>query len=141
MYEKGIKENGVYKIDPDGKGSFNILCDMTTSGGGWNVFQRRLDGSVDFFRGWQDYKYGFGNLNGEFWLGLDKINRLTTATQNELRIDMEDTSGNTTYAEYDLFAVTSEQQKYQLSLGTYAGKHFCKLYRVFNTLAIYDNKV
>ena len=106
---------------------------MTTSGGGWTVFQRRLDGSVDFFRGWQDYKNGFGNLNGEFWLGLDKINRLTTATQNELRIDMEDTSGNTKYAEYDLFAVTSEQQKYQLSLGAYAGKHFYKLYCLFDT--------
>ena len=116
---------------------------MTTSGGGWTVFQRRLDGSVDFFRGWQDYKNGFGNLNGEFWLGLDKINRLTTATQNELRIDMEDTTRNTAYAEYDLFAVTSEQQKYQLSLGAYAGKHFHKLYCLFNTLGltIYYNKV
>ena len=30
--------------------------------------------------------------------------------------------GNTKYAEYDLFAVTSGKQKYQLSLGTYAGK-------------------
>ena len=111
-------------IDPDGKGIFNVLCDMTTSGGGWTVFQRRLDGSVDFYRGWQDYKHGFGHLKGEFWLGLDKIHRITTAAQNELRIDMEDTSGNKKYAEYDLFAVTSEQQKYQLSLGTYAGKQF-----------------
>jgi hypothetical protein len=122
LYKRGIKQSGVYQIDPDGKGSFNVFCDMATSGGGWTVFQRRLDGSVDFYRGWQDYKHGFGNLKGEFWLGLDKIHRLTTAAQNELRIDMEDTSGNTKYAEYDLFAVTSEQQKYQLSLGTYAGK-------------------
>ena len=122
LYKAGIRQNGVYQIDPDGKGSFNVLCDMTISGGGWTVFQRRLDGSVDFYRGWQDYKQGFGDLNGEFWLGLDKIHRLTTGTQNKLRIDMEDTSGNTKYAEYDLFAVTSEKQKYQLSLGTYAGK-------------------
>ena len=100
---------------------------MTTSGGGWTVFQRRVDGSVDFYRGWQDYKNGFGDLQGEFWLGLDKIHRLTTAAQNELRIDMEDTSGSTRYAEYDFFAVTSEQQKYKLSLGTYAGKHFNKV--------------
>ena len=97
---------------------------MKTSGGGWTVFQCRLDGSVDFYRGWQDYKNGFGDLNGEFWLGLDKIHRLTTTSKNELRIDMEDTSGNTRYAEYDFFAVTSEQQKYQLSVGTYAGKQF-----------------
>ena len=123
LYIKGSKQNGVYQIDPDGKGCFKVLCDMTTSGGGWTVFQRRLDGSVDFYRGWQDYKNGFGDLSGEFWLGLDKIHRLTTATQ-KLRIDMEDTSGNTKYAEYDLFAVTSETEKYKLSLGTYSGKRY-----------------
>jgi hypothetical protein len=95
---------------------------MTTSGGGWTVFQRRLDGSVDFYRGWQDYKQGFGNIDGEYWLGLDKIHRLTNASQNKLRIDMEDTSGNWKYAEYDLFAVTGEEQKYELSLGKYSGK-------------------
>ena len=61
------------------------------------------------------------NLNGEFWLGLDKINRLTK-TKNRLRVDLEDTTGKTAYAEYDMFAVTSERTKYKLSLGTYSGK-------------------
>ena len=77
-----------------------------------------------FYRGWADYKRGFGNLDGEFWLGLDKIHRLTKTMKNRLRVDLEDTAGKTAYAEYDMFAVTSERTKYQLSLGTYSGTFY-----------------
>ena len=101
-----------------------MFCDQTTAGGGWTVFQKRLDGSVDFYRDWANYKNGFGNLNGEFWLGLDKINRLTNSERYKLRVDLEDITGKTAYAEYNHFAVTSERTKYQLSLGTYSGEHF-----------------
>ena len=100
-----------------------MFCDQTTAGGGWTVFQKRLDGSVDFYRGWDDYKRGFGNLNGEFWLGLDKINRLTKK-RSRLRVDLEDTTGKTAYAEYDFFGLASENSKYKLSLGTYSGMCF-----------------
>ena len=66
-------------------------------------------GSVDFYRDWDDYKRGFGDLNGEFWLGLDRIHRLTKE-RNRLRVDLEDFNGKTAYAEYDLFGVASETQ-------------------------------
>ena len=111
----------MYTIDPDGEGAFDVFCDQKTSRGGWTVFQKRLDGSVDFYRYWDDYKNGFGNLNGEFWLGLDKIYRLTEKKRNRLRVDLEETTGNTAYAEYDMFAVTNETTKYKLSLGMYSG--------------------
>ncbi|CAH3104311.1 unnamed protein product [Pocillopora meandrina] len=120
LYKSGKSTSGVYVIDPDGSGAFDVYCDQTTAGGGWTVFQKRLDGSVSFYRGWTDYKNGFGDLNGEFWLGLDKIHRLTK-TKKRLRVDLMDTKGNTAYAEYDMFAVTSERTKYKLSLGTYSG--------------------
>ena len=122
VYKSGKKVSGVYKIDPDGLGEFEVFCDQKTAGGGWIVFQARRDGSVDFFRRWDDYKRGFGNLNGEFWLGLDKIHRLTVSSSNKLRVDLEDIEGNTVYAEYASFAVTSERAKYQLSLGGYSGR-------------------
>ena len=83
--------------------------------------KRRLDGSVDFYLGWDDYKRGFGNLNGEFWLGLDKIHRLTKG-RSKLRVDLEDFNNQTAY-EYDSFAVGDEQSKYKLErLAQYAGK-------------------
>ncbi|XP_068735147.1 uncharacterized protein [Montipora capricornis] len=121
LYKSGERSSGVYTIDPDGSGAFDVFCDQTTAGGGWTVFQKRLDGSVDFYRGWSDYKQGFGNLNGEFWLGLDKIYRLTKLVKNTLRVDLQDTKGKTAYAAYDMFAVTNERAKYQLNLGTYSG--------------------
>ena len=46
---------------------------MDTPGGGWVVFQRRMDGTEDFYCNWTDYVKGSGDLNGEFWLGLSKI--------------------------------------------------------------------
>ena len=90
------------------------------------MFQKRLDGSVDFYLNWNDYKIGFGNLSGEFWLGLDKIHRLTSDNTNimMLRVDMEDFEGNTSYAEYNLFGVMSMKDKFKLILGSYSGKYF-----------------
>ena len=62
--------------------------------------QRRMDGSVDFYLGWKDYREGFGNLSGEFWLGLDKIHRLSKSGQNVLRVDLEGWETETGYANY-----------------------------------------
>ena len=126
MYKSGKKISGVYTIDPDGSGAFDVFCDQTSAGGGWTVIQKRLDGSVDFIRGWNEYKRGFGNLNGEFWLGLDKIHRLTK-TKSRLRVELEDMKGNSAYAGYDFFAVSSERAKYKLSLGTYYGNLCLKI--------------
>jgi len=120
VYKAGQRISGVYTIDPDNAGAFDVFCDQKTTAGGWTVLQKRLDGSIDFYRSWDDYKRGFGNLNSEFWLGLDKIHRLTKQ-RSRVRVDLEDTTGKTAYAEYDFFDVASENSKYKLSLGTYSG--------------------
>ena len=108
-------------MDPDGKGSFNVYCDMRTDGGGWNVFQRRQDGSVDFYREWNDYKAGFGQLTAEFWLGNDKIHRLTASRPSSLRVELEDWNGVRVYAKYGKFNIGDEQALYRLEVGSYSG--------------------
>ena len=98
-----------------------MFCDMETDGGGWTVFQRRVDGSVNFYLGWDDYKKGFGNLSGEFWLGNDNIHCLTSSAPQVLRVDMEDFESNKRFAKYSTFSVASEQTGYQLSVAGYSG--------------------
>ncbi|XP_035694725.1 microfibril-associated glycoprotein 4-like [Branchiostoma floridae] len=115
--------SGVYTVYPrDGLGGVMVYCDNDIDGGGWTVFQKRQDGSVDFYRGWRDYQAGFpSNLNGEFWLGLDKLYRLAVQKTYQLRVDMWDAEGNARYAAYNTFAISPESQNYKLHIGTYSG--------------------
>ncbi|CAH3134848.1 unnamed protein product [Porites lobata] len=119
--QSGLASTGIYYIIPDGGSVIQVLCDMTTNSGGWTVFQRRLNGSVDFFQGWESYKNGFGDLNGEFWLGNDNLHRLTASSDVMLRVDMEDFDGNITHAEYTTFQVADEADKYRITIGGYNG--------------------
>jgi len=94
---------------------------MRTYGGGWTVFQRRQHGSVDLYRGWNDYKAGFGQLTGEFWLGNDKIHRLTVSRPSSLRVELEDWNGVKANAKYGKFKIGDEQAQYRLKVGSYSG--------------------
>ncbi|PNJ45175.1 FCN2 isoform 1 [Pongo abelii] len=96
-----------------------VLCDMDTDGGGWTVFQRRVDGSVDFYRDWATYKQGFGSQLGEFWLGNDNIHTLTARGTSELRVDLVDFEDNHQFAKYRSFKVADEAEKYSLVLGAF----------------------
>ena len=100
---------------------FPVFCDMTTDHGGWAVLQRRQDGSQDFYLNFSDYKNGFGDLDGEFWLGLDKIHRLSKSGMTVARIDMEDFGDEKKYAKYLSFSVENEEEMYRLTTDKYSG--------------------
>ncbi|XP_063145306.1 veficolin-1-like isoform X2 [Candoia aspera] len=110
---------GWYTIYPTPGKAMVVFCDMETDGGGWLVFQRRQDGSVDFYRDWESYKKGFGRQRSEFWLGNDKIHLLTSSGTQQLRIDVEDFNSSTTFAMYSSFRIANESENYRLTVGSY----------------------
>uniref|UniRef100_A0A3B3VKH1 Fibrinogen C-terminal domain-containing protein n=1 Tax=Poecilia latipinna TaxID=48699 RepID=A0A3B3VKH1_9TELE len=118
----GALESGEVTIYPQGKEgrAVRVYCDMETDGGGWTVFQRRMNGKTDFYRTWSEYKAGFGNLSEEFWLGNELLHNLTSIGPVSLRVDLE--SGNdTAYARYANFSVASEGRNYTLTVSGYTG--------------------
>ena len=112
----GRTTDGVYMINPGDEGAFPVYCDQTTDGGGWTVFQRRIDGVVDFYRSWDEYASGFGDLLQEHWLGNEHILRISNAFVSDLRVDLERFSGETSYATFSEFKMTSASQRYQYYL-------------------------
>ncbi|XP_056002855.1 ficolin-1-like [Ostrea edulis] len=94
---------------------------METDGGGWTVFQRRIDGSEDFYRTWTEYKDGFGNLTTEFWLGDDKLHYLLSQGPYEFRMDMGDFNNQTRYVKYTSISLGNETSKYVISLNGFSG--------------------
>ncbi|XP_055863373.1 angiopoietin-2-like [Biomphalaria glabrata] len=126
-----------------------VMCDTKTDGGGWIIFQRRINGKVDFYRGWKEYRDGFGDYNiGEFYLGNENISSLTSTGQYDLRIDLE-FNNKKYFAQYENFKVLSETEKYKLKIGKYSGnagdellRHKNMFFTTFdrdNDLDSYDN--
>ena len=120
IYNRGCRQSGVYTIDPGCGKAFNVWCDL--QGGGWTVFQRRMDGSVSFNKNWDSYVDGFGKLDREHWLGLEKIHCLTASKgRAELYVDMYDCDGVRKYARYSYFHVEGSSVNYKLHVSGYSG--------------------
>ena len=97
---------------------FQVYCDQENYGGGWTVFQRRVDGSENFYRDWQTYKHGFGELERNFWLGNDNIHRLTL-TKHELLLDLHSENDDHAFVLYKSFQVGDEEDKYRVHVDEY----------------------
>ncbi|KAF4517760.1 hypothetical protein B566_EDAN002965, partial [Ephemera danica] len=113
---------------PEARGSAGLTeeplltwCDQDTGAGGWTVVQRRNDGLEQFNRPWAEYETGFGAPAGEFWLGNSALHRLTADNCSSLRVDLRDIYGESWFAEYTDFSVSSAQDGYRLWVSGYQG--------------------
>lgn len=114
------KPSGVYMIYPEViPNGISVYCDMDTDQGGWTTIQQRRDGSVDFYRTWNEYKNGFGNISGDYWLGNENIYLLTRDNSYLLRIDFADKTGARRKALYYSFKIDNEPNNYKLAIGEY----------------------
>ncbi|CAL1270628.1 unnamed protein product [Larinioides sclopetarius] len=120
----GLNESGIYTIwmgesSTSGK-PLQVYCDMETDNGGWTVIQRRGKFPVqqDFYKDWESYKNGFGNLSEEFWLGNENI--LVLCHKGcEIRFDLEDEEGEKGFALYQNFILSSDN--YRINISDYTG--------------------
>ncbi|XP_073838867.1 angiopoietin-4 isoform X2 [Musca autumnalis] len=134
--------NGILKLqltptsDP-----FYVTCEDQLAGGGWTVILNRFNGDINFQRGWMEYKHGFGNLAGEFFIGMDKLYALTASAVHELLITLEDFQKHRRYARYNLFAIGNEMESYELKLlGKFEGDAGDSLtYHAGSKFSTFDN--
>ncbi|XP_004950036.5 fibrinogen-like protein 1-like protein isoform X9 [Gallus gallus] len=114
--------SGVYVIQPSGLHPIVVYCEMNVTGGGWTVIQRnRYNTDITWAESWSTYKYGFGNVHSDYWLGTEYIHQIAKQKVYQVRFVIQDASNNIRFAEYNLFSVGNESQGYQLRLGSYSG--------------------
>ncbi|PIK33868.1 hypothetical protein BSL78_29313 [Apostichopus japonicus] len=120
VYNGLSTKEGIYSIHPPSWAHepFQVYCK-----GGWMLFQRRVDASVSFFNDWITYRDGFGDLNSSFWLGNEKLHVISAERDHQLRIDIwfNTTNDASEYLHYNLFRISSEATKYEITLGNYTG--------------------
>ncbi|XP_063929730.1 angiopoietin-related protein 1-like [Zophobas morio] len=123
VQKRGYNTSGIFRIQPMlSLQSFLVWCDLSTREGGWTYVVNRFDGSQNFYLNWTDYKQGFGNLSGEYWLGLDHLYELTNSKRTELLFELVDWDLKKVYALYDDFQIGNEFEMYRVkTLGKYTG--------------------
>ena len=129
VYPPSRVPSGVYKMSTN-MGTFtisdmstNIYCDMTIDDGGWIVVQRnRKNSQLSFNKNWREYEDGFGDLNNDFWAGLNLMNALTQTSQWEMRVDYQKNDNTWSYLHYNQFSVGSASEEYILTVGGFTGE-------------------
>ncbi|XP_053904300.1 fibrinogen-like protein 1-like protein [Malaclemys terrapin pileata] len=114
--------SGVFVIQPTGFHQIVVYCDLNSTSEGWTVLQRnRHDTQITWAESWSTYKYGFGNVQDDYWLGTEYIYRIAKQKVYQVRFVIHDSSSTMKYADYNLFGLEDESKGYRLRLGSYTG--------------------
>ena len=84
------------------------------------TIQRRISNSVDFDRDWDDYVNGFGEAEGNYWMGLEEIHQLTTTHVVNLYIDIKTFVGEPFTLELETFLVDDAESNYAMYFTGYS---------------------
>ncbi|KAG7158530.1 ficolin-1-like 9 [Homarus americanus] len=98
-----------------------VYCEVQ-EGQSWTVFLARhhQTPNENFTRSWQDYKKGFGDPEGEHWLGNENLHTLTGGeTRYRLRVEATNLQGEQRYGEWRVFRVAPEDNRYRLTVQQY----------------------
>ena len=112
--------SNIYKIKSGPFAQTLAYCNIDDKMEGWTVILRRYSGKLVFNRSWEEYEFGFGSLNDEFWYGLNRISSLTNNGSWELQIELETKEGKTYTVKYNDFLVEGPNDFYHLSLSGYS---------------------
>ena len=86
------------------------------------LIQQNINASHIFVRSWAQYKAGFNDSRGNYWLGNDLLSQLTMTGRYKLRFDLQSrNNSNWYYAEYSSFIILSESSDYTLHVSGYSG--------------------
>ncbi|CAK8688165.1 unnamed protein product [Clavelina lepadiformis] len=151
IYASGSTSSGIYPIWLKERFQFTyVYCDMelVSTKKGWTTIQRRMNGEINFERGWDDYVRGFGNPSSEYWLGLENMYRLsrqiTTATvlgmidiqSPAIGFDLEDWDGMNVFVQYTYFWLESKATNYLLNVRGLSRT----FWNYFDTAPIYESE-
>ena len=122
-YRRGLTSHCLLEIKPGTLPAYKVFCRMDVNEGrGYTVIQRRMDGSVNFIQNYSAYRRGFGFLEGEYWIGLDRISQLTQSPYQRdttLRVKMCTFDGECAEARYNYFKVLGGQFGYKVYITGY----------------------
>ena len=85
------------------------------------LVQQNINGSNFFNRSWAEYKAGFNDSNGNYWIGNDRLSQLTLTDRYTLRVELQQRDLSWYWAEYSYFTVLGESHNYTLLVSGYSG--------------------